>query len=152
LISFIIFDLSKQTNMKQELTELKNYKTLGYTTDFNICDCCGKENLAGTVSMAHIESGIVSHFGTTCAASIEKYDTLDAAKAAKKEINKAVNTYKELARFGWGVAWKMLRKKYGPNAVNIAPKEEWQFLTTDAEKFYTNPENKWKAYKNPHYL
>lgn len=132
--------------MSNEINDFKQIKVLGYTTDFNKCDCCGKENLKGTVSILHLASGVVGHYGTTCAAAAEKYDTLDAAKQAKKDVAKVVNKYKELARFGWGVAWKLLRGKYGRDAVNVAPKAEAEFLVNDCEKWYTNPDNKFKPY------
>ena len=133
--------------MINAIKDFKQIKVLGYTTDFNKCECCGKENLKGTVSILHIESEVICHYGTTCAAAAEKYDTLDAAKQAKKDVNKAVNTYKDLARFGWGIAWKMLRKKYGKDANHTnVPKDEWEALTTDCEKWYTNPANKFRPY------
>lgn len=134
------------------INDFKQIKILGYTTDFNKCDCCGKENLKGTVTILHIDSETIAHYGTTCAAAAEKYDTLDAAKQAKKDVNKVVNEFKALQQFGWLVAWKLLRKKYGKTANNTnVPKEEWEALTTDCERFYTNPANKGKAYNNQNY-
>lgn len=67
--------------------ELKNFKILGYTTDFQQCECCGKENLKGTVSILDLNSDVVLHFGTTCAVNANKYDSLEAAKKAKKEVD-----------------------------------------------------------------
>lgn len=132
--------------MNNELNDFRQIKVMGYTTDFNKCDCCGKENLKGTVSILHLASGVVGHYGTVCAAAAEKYDTLDAAKQAKKDVSKAYNTYMAQARFGWGIAWKLLRGKYGRDAVNVAPKGEIDFLVNDCEKWYTNPDNKWHPY------
>ena len=126
--------------------ELKKYKVMGYTTDFNKCDCCGKENLKGTVSILHFDSGVVMHFGSVCAAAADKYDTLEAAREAKREVNKVVNQFKESQRFGWSVAWKLLRKKYGIKATETAPKDVVNFLVNDCEKWYTNPDNKFKPY------
>lgn len=67
--------------------ELKNIKVLGYTTDFNQCECCGKSDLKGTVSILDLNTDVVLHFGTTCAVNTNKYDDLNALKLAKKEIS-----------------------------------------------------------------
>ena len=67
--------------------ELKNIKVLGYTTDFNQCECCGKSDLKGTVSILDLNTDVVLHFGTTCAVNANKYDDLNALKLAKKEIS-----------------------------------------------------------------
>ena len=75
--------------------DLKNFKVLGYTTDFQKCDCCGRENLKGTVSILDLVYDTVMHYGTGCAASTDKYDTLEANKKAKREVNSAVKAYKE---------------------------------------------------------
>lgn len=85
--------------------ELKQYKILGYTTDFNKCDCCGKENLKGTVAILDLIYDVVLHFGTSCAAATEKYDSLEAAKQAKKEITKKVNHYKQIERSCYHMAY-----------------------------------------------
>ena len=74
---------------------LKQIKVLGYTTDFNQCECCGKSNLVGTVSILDLTYNVVLHFGTTCAAKADKYDSLEAAKTAKKEISKASRRFNE---------------------------------------------------------
>lgn len=139
----MIYQNSKTMN---QINEYKNYKVLGYNTDFNKCDCCGKENLKGTVSMLHIDSEVVCHFGTTCAASIEKYDSLEAATKAKKDIDCAVREFKKLQQFAWGVAWRILRSKYGNKAHEVAPKDEAEALLNDCEKWYTSPETRFKAY------
>lgn len=67
--------------------ELKNIKVLGYTTDFNQCECCGKSDLKGTVSILDLNTDVVLHFGTTCAVNANKYDDLNALNLAKKKIN-----------------------------------------------------------------
>jgi hypothetical protein len=78
---------------------LKQIKVLGYTTDFNQCECCGKSNLVGTVSILDLTYNVVLHFGTTCASKADKYDSLEAAKAAKKEVAKASQRYNDDERF-----------------------------------------------------
>ena len=67
--------------------ELKQIKILGYTTDYNVCDCCGKENLKGTITILDLIYDTVLHFGTTCAVSADKYDSLAALNEAKKSVN-----------------------------------------------------------------
>lgn len=93
--------------------ELKKIKVLGYTTDFQQCECCGKENLAGTVSILDLDHDVVLHFGTTCAAKADKYDTFDAYRAAKKEINKAINVDKDRKDFATRTALAILKQEYG---------------------------------------
>ena len=87
--------------------DLKQIKVLGYTTDFNSCDCCGKENLKGTISILDLTTDVVLHFGTTCAVKADKYDTLNAFNEAKKEINKIKMETLEDKRFAW-----LMRKKH----------------------------------------
>lgn len=67
--------------------ELKNIKVLGYTSDFNQCECCGKDNLKGTIKILDLNTEVVLHFGTTCAIKADKYDDLNALNQVKKEIN-----------------------------------------------------------------
>lgn len=86
--------------------ELKEIKLMGYTTDFNVCDCCGKENLRGTIAILDLTHEVVLHFGTTCAAKADKYDTLDAYKKAKKEINAEVRKVEDWKRFAWAMRRK----------------------------------------------
>lgn len=89
--------------------ELKEYKILGYTTDFNVCDCCGKEDLKGTISILAVNHDAVLHFGTTCAAKTDKYDSLEAAKKAKKEIASIVREFDEMGRCAAG--WATVQAK-----------------------------------------
>lgn len=87
--------------------DLKEIKVLGYTTDFNVCDCCGKENLKGTISILDLSHDTIVHFGTTCAVKADKYDTLDAFNKAKKEINSVKREVEESKRYAW-----MMRRKH----------------------------------------
>lgn len=132
--------------------DLKNIKVLGYTTDFQQCECCGKDNLNGTVSILDLNSDVVLHFGTTCAAKADKYDTLEAFNKAKKEINSTVRQYKETVQFAGSVAIKILRKQFGTKTA-----EKYSFVPNCSEElikevmqksvsFYTNPANKFKAF------
>jgi hypothetical protein len=102
----------------------KKIQVLGITTDFNSCDCCGKENLKKTVTILDLSSGIEGHFGVVCAAAIDKYDTLDAAKEAKKEISKAVRKHDDKIQSAHRLAYNTLRKVFGvvriaDNAVKV---------------------------------
>jgi hypothetical protein len=91
----------------------KKMQVLGLTTDFTACDCCGKENLSKTVAILDLASGVTAHFGVVCAASIDKYDTLDAAKEAKKEVSKVVRKYNDLVKDAHRVAYNACKKTYG---------------------------------------
>lgn len=86
--------------------ELKEYRILGYTTDFNVCDCCGKEDLKGTIAILAVNYDVVLHFGTTCAAKADKYDSIDAARKAKREINSIVKEFADMEKCAAGWATK----------------------------------------------
>lgn len=75
------------------LLDYKQIKLLGFTTDVNACDCCGKENLKGTVKI-ETDFGIV-YYGTTCASKANKFDSLEASKAMKKDVRKAAQSYRD---------------------------------------------------------
>lgn len=102
----------------------KKIQVLGITNDFSSCDCCGKENLKKTVTILDLTSGVEGHFGVVCAAAIDKYDTLDAAKEAKKEISKAVRKHNDTIQSAHRLAYNSLRKMFGvvriaDNAVKV---------------------------------
>jgi len=63
---------------------MAQYKILGVNDDLNFCNCCGKQRLARVVWMENLNTGEVTHYGTTCAAR------LFAAGTGKKAIKKAV--------------------------------------------------------------
>lgn len=93
------------------IAQFKNFKVLGITRDFNVCDCCGKEDLIKTVAILDVTYGVVSHFGTTCAASIDKYDTLEAAKLAKKDIQAEVRRFDDRDKQAGISAYGTLRRE-----------------------------------------
>jgi len=95
------------------IAPLKKIQVLGVTTDFNMCECCGKTDLSKTVSILDLESGITLHFGIVCAAKADKYDTLQAAKEAKKEITKAVTSFNSILKSAHILTFGTLRKVYG---------------------------------------
>lgn len=81
--------------------EFKNIKILGYTTDFQECECCGKRNLKGTISLVDLDTEVILHFGSTCAVNANKYDNMQAYEKAKKEIEAAIKdfeAFEKLAR------------------------------------------------------
>jgi len=118
-----------------EIYELKEIKIIGYTTDFNVCDCCGKENLKGTVAILDLTHEVVLHFGTTCAVKVDKYDTLDAFNKAKKEINAEVRKVENWKRFAWS-----MRRKY-----NIS-EDKIDDLTNAFIAHMSNPETRFIRY------
>ena len=124
--------LNMETTTKYEL---KNIKILGYSTDFNKCECCGRENLKGTVSILDLNSDVILHFGTGCAVSSDKYDSLDALAQVKKGINSAKNDIKESTKFVYGVIRKL--------KIDF---EKSQSIITDYLKFREVQENRIKRY------
>ena len=62
------------------------YKVLGLTSDFNVCDCCGKDDLKQTVTLLDNNMGVVIHFGTTCAISANKYPSEKELLQVKEDI------------------------------------------------------------------
>lgn len=130
-----------------EIVALKDFKVLGYTTDYNQCECCGKEGLKGTVSILDLNSDVIVHYGSTCAANANRYDTLEAVKKAKRDIDSAIRHYQETLKSARCFAWKYLRSVYGKDANgDTVAKEAWEPIVEDYEKWYTSPENKGKAH------
>lgn len=123
--------------------ELKNIKVLGYTTDFNQCECCGKSNLKGTVSILDLNSEVVLHFGTTCAVNANKYDDLNALKLAKTEINSIVKARKQSTYFAWGQIAKLKITKI---------EAEIDRITNDYLRFMDAKENRYKRFNWESYL
>jgi len=97
----------------ETINTLKKIKVLGISTDFNTCDCCGKTDLSKTVSILDLDNEVILHFGTSCAAKADKYDTLEAAKNAKKEITKTVNNYNETVKSAHMLTFRTLRQMVG---------------------------------------
>ena len=114
---------------------LKQIKVLGYTTDFNQCECCGKSNLVGTVSILDLTYNVVLHFGTTCAAKADKYDSLEAAKTAKKEITKASQRFNDDQFY-----INMMAKKYKINDSNM------QKFRTDLMSKLSDPKTRFDSF------
>ncbi len=123
--------------------ELKNIKVLGYTTDFNQCECCGKSNLKGTVSILDLNSEVVLHFGTVCAVNANKYDDLNALKLAKTEINSIVKARKQSTHFAWGQIAKLKITKI---------EAEIDRITNDYLRFMDAEENRYKRFNWEAYL
>jgi hypothetical protein len=99
--------------MQNEITSLKRFKVLGISTDFNTCECCGKTDLSKVVRILDLESEVILNFGTTCAASANKYDTLEAAKLAKKDIDKEVRKYSDVVKSANMMMFRVLRELFG---------------------------------------
>jgi predicted metal-binding protein len=123
--------------------ELKNIKVLGYTTDFNKCECCGKSNLKGTVSILDLNSDVVLHFGTVCAVNANKYDDLNALKLAKKEINSIMITRKQSTHFAWAQIARLKITKI---------EAEIDSITNDYLNFMDVKENRFKRFGWESYL
>lgn len=120
--------------------DLKNIKVLGYTTDFQQCECCGKDNLKGTVSILDLNTDVILHFGTTCAVKADKYDTLEAFNQAKKEVSSAKRDVQRWEQFAYGVRRKL---KISEDKIDL--------VVSDFLKFMSIKENRlkrfnWEAY------
>lgn len=115
----------------------KKIQVLGLTTDFTSCDCCGKENLTKTVAILDLASGVTGHFGVVCAAKIDKYDTLDAAKEAKKEVSKVVRRYNDLVKSAHIMAYKACKNAFG--TIKLA---EYSYKVNCSEEVYNDCFNK----------
>jgi recombinational DNA repair protein (RecF pathway) len=119
--------------------ELKNIKVLGYTTDFNQCECCGKSDLKGTVSILDLNTDVVLHFGTACSVNANKYDDLNALKLAKKEINLIKRDRDDSIKFA------------AVMSVKLKLENKMDIIINDYMKFREVKENKikrfnWEAY------
>lgn len=93
--------------------ELKNFKITGYSDDFTTCECCGKQDLKGTVHIQDLENMVVMHFGTTCAAKADKYDSLEAAYKAKEKIQSLTSVIKRVKQYATENTINLMRKKDG---------------------------------------
>lgn len=99
--------------MTTETINLKKIEVIGITTDFNMCECCGKTDLTKTVSILDKDSGITLHFGVVCASKADKYDTLEAANIAKQEVSKAVRNFDNKVKSANIITFNTLRKMFG---------------------------------------
>lgn len=111
------------------IAQFKNFKVLGISRDFNVCECCGKEDLAKTVAILDLTYGVVSYFGTTCAASIDKYDTLEAAKMAKKDIQAEVRKFDDTDKRATVSAYGTLRRELKASGIIMDWDNSEAFLT-----------------------
>ena len=93
--------------MNTEILEAKQVKVIGYTTEYNFCECCGKENLKGTIALEI--NGNIAHYGTTCAYNQNKYDTLEAAATIKKEVKSLVSKRNKLEMQYFNSVYMMLK-------------------------------------------
>ena len=93
--------------------QFKKIKVLGLSTDYNKCDCCGKENLKHTVKILDLDFDVVLYFGTTCAAKANKFDNLAAYNEAKKDVKVFVNTLNRIKKDALSYNFNYLRRKFG---------------------------------------
>lgn len=114
--------------MKNAAYSLKKIQVLGISRDFNTCECCGKTELTKVVRILDLESEVVMNFGTTCAAKADKYDTLEALKAAKAEINKAVRAYDDKVKSANIITYSALKRAFGVTRQSTG---EWTVNATE---------------------
>ncbi|WP_287145228.1 hypothetical protein [Achromobacter sp.] len=66
------------------------FSVLGVTDDRDFCQCCGRQGLKRVVWIEDRESGVVQHFGTTCATAPAKgFGVAPAVKAATARFGDA---------------------------------------------------------------
>jgi hypothetical protein len=100
-------------SQKEIAYQLKKIKVLGISTDFNQCECCGKQDLAKTVTILDLDSGVELHFGVVCAAKANKYDSLEAMREAKKEISREVRKHADKIQHAHRITFRELKEAYG---------------------------------------
>lgn len=71
------------------------HRIIGVNSDKDECSCCGKQNLSKVVWIENTESGLISHYGTTCAAYI-----LSPKSGKKADVNHLLLQRAE----SWGLA------------------------------------------------
>jgi len=92
---------------------LKNIWVGGFTGIVTECDCCGRVGLLGTVEIKDLDTGMLYHFGTTCAAKADKYGNASVLERAKKAINKSVRKEGERRKIARLLAANILRNAFG---------------------------------------
>lgn len=68
----------------------------GVNDEQNFCSCCGKSGLKRVVWIEDTESGVVSHFGTTCAESPAK--AFGVSSEIRAAVRKAQSDAKKAAK------------------------------------------------------
>lgn len=60
---------------------------LGFTQDYNNCDCCGRDDLKGTYAIQN-ENGVINYYGCVCAQKFMGGVSKNQLKAAVEIANK----------------------------------------------------------------
>ena len=71
---------------------MSKFKVLAVNDDRDFCECCGKTGLKKVVWIENTETGVIQHFGTSCAAAPAKGFESD------KEIKAAVRKFEDIVR------------------------------------------------------
>ena len=58
-------------------------KVIGFTENYNTCDCCGRTNLKGTYCVDDLHGNFI-HFGSTC---VKKKSWYDPTKGIQSQID-----------------------------------------------------------------
>lgn len=117
----------------------KQLRVLAVNDDRDFCECCGRQGLKRVVWIEDCESGVIKHFGTTCAAAPAKGFGLEKeikrAIAERDHIEKTLNfiTHRSYRESG-GIytdgskpgtrkpadmhLWQSIRAKHAANVVN----------------------------------
>jgi hypothetical protein len=102
----------------------------GVNDEQNFCSCCGKSGLKRVVWIEDTESGVVSHFGTTCAESPAK--AFGVSSEIRAAVRKAQSDAKKAAK-----AAEEAAEKAAAMARYLADRDKFQAAYDEAKSTYT---------------
>lgn len=125
-----LFDLDTEAPVKV-------FQVLGTTDEVTTCDCCGREDLKGTIVLKYMteeDAGKVVYFGSTCGARAAGWTTKELhakAKDAQREFERQVR----MARWSHPayIERQASMKSHYDNGgtFDTAPFEEWRRLEAE---------------------
>lgn len=61
------------------------FRVRGWSEDVTTCQCCGREDLKGTVVLEHVETGEILYYGCVCAGRALGWSAAEARKRLERE-------------------------------------------------------------------
>jgi len=74
------------------------FRVRGWTEDVTSCQCCGREDLKGTVVLEHVETGEIFYYGCVCAGRALGWSAAEARRRLEREARDQLRQLKEQAR------------------------------------------------------
>lgn len=74
------------------------FKVRGWTEEVVTCQCCGREDLKGTVVLEHVETGNIVYYGCVCAGRALGWSAAEARRRLEREGREQLRQLKEQAR------------------------------------------------------